>query len=162
VSAFKEHELAYLTSGERRLGRIATVGKDGTPHELAQPAGGEIILAVDDNAAVRSTVVRQLRGLGYDVREADGPQAALDILNGTDNIDLLFTDMVMPGGINGKALATKAREKRPDLKVLFTSGFPGASLTNSGELDRCDALLSKPYRKYELAKAIHEILHATE
>jgi PAS domain S-box-containing protein len=135
-------------------------GKDGAPHELAQPTGGEIILAVDDNAAVRSTVVRQLRGLGYDVREADGPQTALDILNGADKVDLLFTDMVMPGGINGKELATKAREKRPDLKVLFTSGFPGAALTNSGELDRCDALLSKPYRKHELAKAIHEILHA--
>jgi PAS domain S-box-containing protein len=132
---------------------------NGEAHTLAQAAGGEIILAVDDNPSVRATVVRQLRGLGYGVREADGPQAALDILEGGDDIHLLFTDMVMPGGINGKELATKAREKRPDLKVLFTSGFPGASLTDSGALDACDVLLSKPYRKHELAKALQEMLH---
>jgi nitrogen-specific signal transduction histidine kinase/ActR/RegA family two-component response regulator len=135
--------------------------KDGAPRELAQPAGDEIILAVDDNAAVRATVVRQLRSLGYGVREAHSPQAALDILNGSDNIDLLFTDMVMPGGINGKELASRAKQKRPNLKVLFTSGFPGASLTNGGELDQCDALLSKPYRHHDLAEAVHKILHST-
>jgi len=135
-------------------------GKNGASQELARAAGGEIILAVDDNASVRATVVRQLRGLGYGVREADGPQAALEILDGADDIDLLFTDIVMPGGIDGTELASKARQKRPDLKVLFTSGFPGASLTNSGTLDPNDVLLSKPYRKHELAKALQEILHA--
>ena len=59
------------------------------------------------------------------MREADGPQAALDILDRDDDVDLLFTDIVMPGGMNGKELATRARERRPDIKVLFTSGFPG-------------------------------------
>src|SRR5712672_892707 len=68
---------------------------NGEAHMLAQALGGEIILAVDDNPSVRATVVRQLRGLGYGVREADGPQAALDILEGAEDIDLLFTDMVM-------------------------------------------------------------------
>jgi PAS domain S-box-containing protein len=133
---------------------------DGSP--LSRVAGGEIILAVDDNPSVRATVVRQLRGLGYGVREADGPQAALDILDRGDDIDLLFTDIVMPGGINGKELATRAREKRPDLKVLFTSGFPGASLTDSAVLDQGDMLLSKPYRKHDLAKALAEMLHPVE
>jgi CheY-like chemotaxis protein len=122
--------------------------------------GGEIILAVDDNPHVRATVVHQLRALGYSVREADGARAALDILDSGEEIDLLFTDIVMPGGVNGKELAIKARCKRPDLKVLFTSGFTGNSLANGGELEPCDTLLSKPYRNHDLAKVLHRILNA--
>jgi PAS domain S-box-containing protein len=118
---------------------------------------GEVILAVDDNAQVRATVVMQLKELGYEVREADGPRAALEILNGPAKIDLLFTDVIMPGGMNGKELATQARDRRPSLKVLFTSGFPGTSSTNA-TFDEDDLLLSKPYRKRDLAQALRNAL----
>jgi len=117
-----------------------------------------VILAVDDNPDVRATVVVQLEGLGYRVREADNAHSALEILDSVDRIDLLFTDIIMPGGLNGKELATKARSKRPDLKVLFTSGFPGTSTGPGTRFDDGDVLLSKPYRKHDLAKAGKEIL----
>jgi PAS domain S-box-containing protein len=131
---------------------------EGTIQGHGPLASGEVILAVDDNAEVRATVVKHLRGLGYRVLEAENGQAALDALDSSIKIDLLFTDMVMPGGINGKELASKARIKRPNLKVLFTSGFPGTLLSNGTELDVGNALLSKPYRKHDLAKAIRETL----
>jgi PAS domain S-box-containing protein len=128
--------------------------------QTAKHSGDAVILAVDDNPDVRATVVMQLQGLGYRVREADSAHTALEILDGTDRIDLLFTDMIMPGGLNGKELATKARGKRPDLKVLFTSGFPGQSTGPETKFDDTDVLLSKPYRKRDLAKAVEEILTA--
>jgi PAS domain S-box-containing protein len=129
----------------------------------AQPArhcGDAVILAVDDNPDVRATVVVQLQGLGYRVREADSAHSALEILDSTDRIDLLFTDMIMPGGLDGKELASRARTSRPDLKVLFTSGFPGTSTGPGTKFDDGDVLLSKPYRKLDLAKAVQEVLTA--
>jgi signal transduction histidine kinase len=126
--------------------------------EPATPAGGEVILAVDDNAAVRASAVRQLADLGYQVLEADDGLGALDVLDRTDRIDLLFTDVVMPGGLNGKQLAGMARMKRPDLKVLFTSGFPRTSSDGGPAQDLGGMLLSKPYRKHELASAIRSAL----
>jgi len=119
-----------------------------------------VILAVDDNPDVRSTVVVQLRSLGYRVREADSAHSALEILESTDRIDLLFTDIIMPGGLNGKELATKARIKRPELRILFTSGFPGTSTGPGTRFDEADVLLNKPYRKRDLAKAVEEVLTA--
>jgi PAS domain S-box-containing protein len=119
-------------------------------------AKGKVILAVDDNPAVRATVLLQLQALGYSVHEADNAQTALALLDDIGQVDLLFTDIVMPGPMNGRELAAKARAERPDLKVLYTSGFPGAFV---GEDDR-DALLNKPYRKRDLANAIHRALHA--
>jgi nitrogen-specific signal transduction histidine kinase/ActR/RegA family two-component response regulator len=124
----------------------------------ARHSGDAVILAVDDNADVRATVVVQLEGLGYRVREADNSHSALEILDSVDRIDLLFTDIIMPGGLNGKELATMARSKRPDLKVLFTSGFPGTSTGPGTRFDDGDVLLSKPYRQHDLAKAVEEIL----
>jgi CheY-like chemotaxis protein len=123
-------------------------------------SAGQVILAVDDNAEVRGSVVFQLRALGYDVREADNAHAALAILDGGERIDLLFTDVVMPGGLNGKELATRARLKRPDLKVLFTSGFMGTAMSNGAALEDCDVLLSKPYRRHDLVKAVRDMLGA--
>jgi PAS domain S-box-containing protein len=117
-------------------------------------SGGEVILAVDDNPDVRSTVLVQLRDLGYQVIEADSAASALKILQGPDRIDLLFTDMIMPGGLNGKELALKARATRPDLKVLFTSGFPNPSRGHGAGLDDRDELLNKPYRRQDLARAL--------
>jgi len=99
-----------------------------------------------------------LKDLGYIVLEADSAHAAWRILDQDDTIDLLFTDIIMPGGINGKELATVAKQRYPLLKVLFTSGFPGGSLANRGFLDEGDILLSKPYRKHELENLVGQVL----
>jgi len=117
-----------------------------------------VILVVDDDAAVRATVRMQLERLGYAVREADGAEAALQIIDGADTIDLLLTDVIMPGGMNGKELAIQARRKRPDLPILFTSGYPGPAQGGAIRFGEDDVLLSKPYRKQDLARAVRDML----
>ena len=125
-------------------------------------ANGEVILAVDDNAGVRAMVTMQLKELGYRVLEADNAHAALTIIESPEPIDQLFTDVVMPGGMNGKELAVKARLKRPTLRVLFTSGFPGTSIANAAKFDANDVLLSKPYRKRDLASTLRQVLSTAQ
>jgi len=127
---------------------------------VGKPSGNEVILAVEDNPEIRATVVRQLRDLGYRVYEAESADAALKILDASEPINLLFTDMIMPGGLNGKELATKARARRTDLRVLFTSGFPGTPTGHGAKLEPGDVLLSKPYRRQDLAKAVEAALLA--
>jgi CheY-like chemotaxis protein len=131
---------------------------DGNAEQAKFAARGEVILAVDDNLDVRRAVVVQLEALGYQVMEADGAVTALKVLGSGERIDLLFTDVVMPGGMNGKELANRARAMRPGLKVLFTSGFPGAPSGNAAELGAGDALLNKPYRREQLVAALHQVL----
>jgi PAS domain S-box-containing protein len=142
----------------RPAARIEAIESNGP--RAAKLGGNEVILAVDDNPDIRAAVTAQLRSLGYQVREADSAHAALQILDAAERIDLLFTDMIMPGGLNGKELATKARAKRADLKVLFTSGFPGTSGRHGAQLEPGDVLLSKPYHKHDLAKAIQQVMSA--
>jgi PAS domain S-box-containing protein len=125
---------------------------------IAMPAGNEVILAVEDNPDIRATVVRQLRDLGYRVHEAGSADAALKILDAAGPIDLLFTDMVMPGDLNGRELAKRARAKRNNLRVLFTSGFLGNSNGPGAQLEPCDAFLSKPYHRHDLARAVEQAL----
>lgn len=122
----------------------------------AMPGGGEVVLVVEDNEKVRRVVVRQLQSLGYQVLEADSGAAALTALDGTQ-VDLLFTDVVMPGGMSGFDLAEAARTKLPGLRVLMTSGFPGANL-NGGRGTMGLRLLCKPYRKDGLARLVRESL----
>jgi PAS domain S-box-containing protein len=121
-------------------------------HDATQPDGATI-LVVEDNADVRQSVVRQLMSLGHAVLVAhDGP-AALAILRSDQRVDLLFTDIVMPD-MTGYELAEAAREVRPDLKILFTSGFAEASPHNG----RVGLLLSKPYRLIDLRRMIRAAL----
>jgi CheY-like chemotaxis protein len=129
-----------------------------TSRAQANPANREVILAVDDDPAVRATAVLQLERLGYAVLQADGAPAALQIIASPARIDLLFTDVVMSGGPDGKELAALARRLRPGLPVLFTSGFPGASQDDEIRFDAHDVLLSKPYRSRDLARAVREML----
>ena len=119
----------------------------------------DVILVVDDDAAVRATVVMQLTRLGYAVREADDALTALQIIESTARIDLLFSDVIMPN-MNGKELAIQARLRRPDLPILFASGFPGTAQDGSIAFDADDVLLRKPYRKQELARAVRKMLAA--
>jgi PAS domain S-box-containing protein len=122
------------------------------------PRGGETILVVEDDVQVRAFVLGQLRDLGYRVIEAvDGPTAQ-KILESDAPIDLLFTDVVMPGGMTGRQLAEAAKRQRPALKTLFTSGYTEDSVQRLGQMDPGVRLLSKPYRRHDLALRIREAL----
>jgi PAS domain S-box-containing protein len=119
---------------------------------------GESVLVVEDNGALRRVVTRQLAELGYRVLAAENAAAGLKLLD-RHSIDLLLTDVVMPGGINGRELARRARERWPGIKIVFTSGFSEARLNgDAGPLASCTPLLSKPYRKEDLASAAREAL----
>jgi PAS domain S-box-containing protein len=123
-----------------------------------RPGAGEIVLAVEDNPGLRRIVLRQLRQLGYRSLEADGPAAALAVLE-KEKVDLLFTDVVMPGGIDGIALAKQAVARWPALRVVLTSGFPGTKIDDQlGPLEGAVRLLSKPYRTSDLARLLRETL----
>jgi CheY-like chemotaxis protein len=122
--------------------------------------GGETILVVEDDAEVRTFVVSQLRDLGYGVLEAaDGPQA-LAILDADQPIDLLLTDVVMPGGLTGRGLAETAKLRRPNLRTLFTSGYTENSIVHQGKLDAGVNFLSKPFRRQDLSIKVREALDA--
>jgi CheY-like chemotaxis protein len=118
--------------------------------------GDETILMVEDDELVRMSVQSLIESLGYRVVPArDGPDA-LEILRRDTPIDLLFTDVVMPGGMHGPELAAEARRLRPELKVLYTSGYPGSEYSADGLTGH--QVLSKPYEAYELAAKLREIL----
>jgi signal transduction histidine kinase len=128
------------------------------PAELAEePApfvhGGHI-LVVEDDAVVRAQVARPLTELGYRVTAVADGHAALTALRGDDGIDLLFTDVVMPNGMNGRELADRAKVARPALKVLFTSGYTEDAVFVAARLDRSINFLPKPYRRSQLAAAV--------
>jgi CheY-like chemotaxis protein len=123
-------------------------------HVRPDRGGREIILVVDDNDAMREVAALQLHGLGYEVIVAENPSHALDVLKSPQNVDLLLTDIVMPGDIDGRELAVRAREIRPDLNLLFTSGFAESALADSIRTDFSAAILSKPYRRADLAQRL--------
>lgn len=122
---------------------------------MARP--GECILVVEDNPDVRQLTVMQLRELGYRVVEAANGPAAVDILARGERVDLLFTDVLMPGGMTGGELASVARTMRPRLRVLVTSGFAGLMGSGQRSADFVH-VLSKPYRKAELGIKVRAVL----
>ena len=140
--------------------RARTAGETG-PEKSTTDAilrGSEHILVVEDDDMVREHLSAQLVGLGYRVTSAANGPAALDILQKMDDIDMLLTDIVMPGGMNGRQLADKALTMRPDLKVLFSSGYSENAIVHHGRLDAGVELLSKPYRLQDLAAKVRKVL----
>jgi signal transduction histidine kinase/ActR/RegA family two-component response regulator len=135
---------------------VATPGAASATVERARH--DESVLVVEDDALVRDTVTRQLLELGYRVREAATPDIALELLRGREAFSLLFTDVVLPGRIGGRQLADEAQRLRPDLKVLFTSGYTQDAIVHQGRLEKGVSLLSKPYKKEALARAVRQIL----
>lgn len=121
-------------------------------------AGTEKILAVEDDDMVRSHAENQLRDFGYDVISARNGAEALEIIRNNPDIDLLFTDVIMSGGMNGRDLAEKARKIRPNLKVLYTSGYTENAIVHHGRLDAGVQLLQKPYRRADLAGKVRQAL----
>jgi CheY-like chemotaxis protein len=128
----------------------------------AGPAKGgtETILAVEDDEEVRTTVVEMLSDLGYRVLKAKDAQSALAIVESGVPIDMLFTDVVMPGPLRSTELARKARERLPAIAVLFTSGYTDNAIVHSGRLDEGIELLSKPYTHEALARKVRYVLQA--
>ncbi len=144
---------------------LLPLGKPGIPAETAPAAAGvqlsaalATILVVEDDVFVRAYVSGVIRELGYSVIEAEDGPSALARLAEAPRVDLLFTDVILPGGLNGRELAEKARETRPGLKVLFTSGYPKNVIVQQGRLDLGVQLLAKPYRKAALVRALRDSL----
>ena len=127
---------------------------------LQMPRGTERILVVEDEEQVRIVVARQLTSLGYAVTEAANGEAGLEILRSGRSVDLLLTDVIMPGSINGKALATEASKLYPGLRVLFMSGYSEDAISTLGILDPGVTLLSKPFSKSDLALGVRHAIDA--
>jgi CheY-like chemotaxis protein len=122
--------------------------------------GSETILIVEDDHLVRTFVVGQIQSLGYVTLSAVNADEALVVIDSAQTIDLLFTDMIMPGSMNGGQLADEALRRRPSLKVLFTSGYTENTVIHYGRLDAGVLLLAKPYRNADLARMIRSALDA--
>ncbi|MBI3196823.1 MAG: response regulator [Rhodospirillales bacterium] len=120
----------------------------------------ETILVVDDDEQVREIVSHQLTSLGYKTVAASNGREALEMLAREPHVDLLLTDVVMPGGMNGREVAEEARRMQPTLKVLFTSGYFEGALLRNGGIDGSAPLLVKPYRKNRLAEKVLEVLNS--
>jgi CheY-like chemotaxis protein len=139
-----------------RAGQEAASPDATTVGELQ--SGSETILVVEDDALVRGYVTAQLATLGYKtIAAANGPEA-LALVDQGAAFDLLFTDVIMPEGMNGRELADDIAKRRPGVPVLFTSGYSEEAIVHQGRLDPGIALLNKPYRKADLARMIREAL----
>jgi CheY-like chemotaxis protein len=121
--------------------------------------GTETILVAEDDEQVRETVVAMLSDLGYTVLKSSDASAALNILESGVPVDLLFTDVVMPGALKSSDMARQARERLPGLAVLFTSGYTENSIVHGGRLDPGVELLSKPYTQEAVARKIRHVLN---
>jgi CheY-like chemotaxis protein len=124
--------------------------------------GFEKVLVVEDNDLVRAQVTSELKTLGYRVVSVEQGAQALEAIRQTPDFDLLFTDSVLPGGMDGRQLAEEARKLRPTLPVLFTSGHTENGAEGHGRLDPGVALLKKPFRRHDLAAKVRQVLASNE
>ncbi|MGF6310184.1 PAS domain S-box-containing protein [Bradyrhizobium sp. i1.8.4] len=120
--------------------------------------GSEVIMVVEDDQLVRNYVVTQLTNLGYKTIAVPDARAALALVDKGEKFDLLFTDVIMPGGMNGRQLAEEVARRRPGIKVLYTSGYTENAIVHHGRLDEGVLLLAKPYRKAQLASMLQQAL----
>lgn len=145
----------YLPRGEA----LSPAIEPQAPAEVPA-AHGETILVVEDDAAVRDIAVDVLTNLGYRVIEAGDGKEAIAVFEGNGSVDLLFTDVIMPGGMNGPALAAELKRRQPGLRVLYTSGYTENAIIHQGKLDEGVLLLNKPYRRKELGEKVRASLAA--
>jgi two-component system, NtrC family, sensor kinase len=127
---------------------------DLTIAEEEPPVGRETVLLVEDNSDVRDVAIQLLEQLGYRVLCAQSADAALQLLGSGEAVDLVFTDVVMPGELDGVALARRVKEEYPDVAVLLTTGYAGAANTRDAGIP----VLRKPYQTATLAHAVRNAL----
>jgi len=130
------------------------------PEDVLTERGVGHILLVDDDPLVRQFASMQLRGHGYTVTVASSGPEALSLVETLDRPDLLFTDMIMPGGMTGKDLADAVRGRWPDLPVLFTSGYAQDAMIGANRMDKGATLLAKPYSAVQLLNRVHKEMTA--
>jgi hypothetical protein len=135
-------------------------GEEDMPQpETGSVLGGrETILVAEDDDEVHTTVVELLGDLGYRVLTATDASSALDIIEGGAHVDLLFTDVVMPGPLSSTELARRIQTRYPDIAVLFTSGYAENVIVHGGRIDRGVSLLLKPYTRESLARKMRQVL----
>jgi CheY-like chemotaxis protein len=131
---------------------------DGERPEGDAETGTETILVVEDDDAVRTYCTDVLRELGYHVLEAPNAGAALEILDRQPDVRLLFTDIGLPGAMNGRQLSDEVRQRRPGLKVLLTTGYVRDPIIHTGQLELGVSLISKPFSIADLTKKVRESL----
>jgi PAS domain S-box-containing protein len=155
-------EQGHGTTVKIYLPRASGLGQE--PAETSEPVilegGNETILIVEDDALVRNYVVAQIESLGYRTLEAGNGDEALELIDKHPHINLLFTDVIMPGTMNGRHLAIEAVKRLPAIKTLYTSGYTENAIVHHGRLDSGVLLLAKPYRKSELARMIRLALRS--
>ncbi|MGA7457364.1 MAG: CHASE3 domain-containing protein [Methyloceanibacter sp.] len=140
--------------------RAAPAGKQADVSAVPRARKGETILVVEDNEGVRDYAKEALQDLGYAVLEAGDAAQALEVLARARRVDLLFTDVVLPGGSNGRELANRARSEYPLLPVLYTTGYTRNAIVHQGRLDADVELLNKPYTQQDLARKVRDMLDA--
>ena len=139
------------TSGKIRL--------EMKPEQRALPEGHEKVLLVEDEEALRCLAEEFLTNLGYEVYSTENASQALDVLTSNAEIDVLFSDVVMPGGIDGYQLVEKARQLRPSIKVLLATGYASREQAKENMVEEVtDIILYKPYSQSILAQRIRRVL----
>ena len=149
----------YLPSSEG--GAVEAAAK--AEESIGTPRGrGQSVLVVEDEPAVRKLVIKILKGLGYEVVAAEDGAQALSMLETLDTLDLLLSDVVLPGGLSGRELAREIAERRPEVKLLLMSGYAADVLLKEGDLSPGTDLLHKPFRRAELARRVRAALEGNE
>jgi signal transduction histidine kinase/CheY-like chemotaxis protein len=130
----------------------------GAARGMTIPRGSETILVVDDNSGVRAVTINQLAELGYNTIQASSASQALEMLQRHPEVSLLFSDVMMPGGMNGYELMREAKQRHPALEVLLTSGYASRSILNLPVGENPPEIINKPFRMRELAQKLRQIL----
>ena len=152
-------EVGQGTTVKLYLPRTRKAAVERTATQATAPAGrGQTVLVVEDEQAVREAAVAMLTDMGFTALQADGPQAALDNLKGGAVVDLMFTDVIMPGAMKTRDFVARAQTLRPGLPVLYTSGYTENAIVHHGRLDEGVNLLSKPYGREALARKVMQAL----
>jgi len=141
----------------RHMGTVGTVPAEATESDLPQARPGEVVLVTEDDPQVRTVVATFLNDLGYTTLQAENGDAAVAVLRGANKVDLLFSDIAMPGSLNGYQLAAMASSLRPALRIVLTSAYANG-VTKGAEYRTAFEFLQKPYRNQELASLVRRAL----
>ena len=142
----------------RHLGASDEAEKTDKVTRPVRAEAGLVVLVVEDETAVRMVVTEVLSDLGYTVLEAENGQSGLQIIESRARIDLLLTDVGLPGGMNGRQLADAARQRRPNLKVLFFTGYAESAAVRDGRMERGMEIMIKPFALDALAAKVEQMI----